>query len=101
MPDLVARAQRIRKDVLIAATLRERREADLAWYSLVCFGVPGDIGPGAWHGRGLAERHRLYRMADAAMGTGSCSCARVVRCATEKEARCADISTATNIEYTA
>lgn len=66
------------------------------YYSVVTFGAP-------------AKRLNHYYLsedaaiqaAQVAMGTGTCSCARVVACSTGKEARGADISDSREVLFSA
>ena len=60
-----------------------------SYFAVVTFGSPSRSVQLGHYYRTLA---RAYRAADAAMGTGSCTAARVYECDTRDLARTADIS---------
>lgn len=90
-----------------AKEMADRQRDERSWYALVTFGSPSWSGTddrfldGGLAGQGLSARARLRHLADEAKGTGSCQGARVVRCADETAARRADISTASDVVYSA
>jgi len=101
-PAFLAAATAARRSALAREAAREAREEEVAWYALVTFGLPRLAeGVDDSVGRGIAARDRLIRVAQEAMGTGTCSAARIVRCASERDAREADISTASNVVFSA
>lgn len=101
-PQMAATATRVRREVAARTEAAGRAAAERAWYSLVAFGVPSPYAlAGETIGQGVAARDRLIGLAQAIKGTGSCSGARVVRCADQTEARGADISDDFAVEFSA